>query len=163
MAVRAANSQRKVKVPLGVLRKAAQSALSSLGSGDAELSLLITGDRKMRALNRAYRGLDRTTDVLSFSISGGSPAKRGAPGKRPAGAKSPSVDGPPAVLGDIVISAPKAKAQADELGHSLEDELLFLLVHGILHLMGYDHEAGVEEKRRMEKKQRELIRLVKEK
>ncbi|HEX9859592.1 MAG TPA: rRNA maturation RNase YbeY, partial [Nitrospirota bacterium] len=66
MAVRLTNSQRNIKVPASRLRKAAGEALSLLGFQDAELSVLVTGDRKMRALNRAYRGMDKTTDVLSF-------------------------------------------------------------------------------------------------
>ncbi|MHB8174651.1 MAG: rRNA maturation RNase YbeY, partial [Nitrospirota bacterium] len=88
-------------------------ALSSLGYQDAELSILITGDRKMRSLNRQWRGMDSTTDVLSFSMLEGDGLARASDA--------------PIVLGDIVISAPKALAQALEAGHPLEDELLFLL------------------------------------
>ncbi len=124
-------------------------ALSSLGCADAELSILITGDGKMRRLNRQWRGIDRTTDVLSFSMLEGVGA-----------AESGNA---PLVLGDIVISAPRALAQAVEAGHSLEEELLFLLAHGILHILGYDHEKGANEKRRMEKKQKELLRSIMEK
>jgi probable rRNA maturation factor len=109
---------------------------------DAELSVLITGDKKMRTLNRTYRGLDRTTDVLSFA---------GAPGW----------DGPPVALGDVVISAPRASAQATERGHAVYDEMLFLLAHGILHLCGYDHEGTAAERRKMEKRQGALFALMK--
>ena len=63
-------------------------------------------------------------------------------------------------MGDIVISAPRALAQAGEIGQNLEDELLFLLVHGILHLFGYDHERSSSDKRRMEKKQKEIVGLL---
>ena len=132
-----------------MLRQAAMMALSSLGCADAELSILITGDMKMRRLNRQWRGIDRTTDVLSFAmLEGDAPAR---------------IKGAPLVLGDIVISAPKALAQALEAGHSLEEELLFLLVHGILHIFGYDHEMGGREKQRMERKQKELLRSIMEK
>jgi len=109
----------------------------------AELSVLVTGDTKMRQLNRAYRGLDKTTDVLSFA---------GAPGW----------DGPPVALGDVVISAPRALAQAAERGHTLADEMLFLLAHGILHLAGYDHEATAAERRKMERAQDKLFALMKQ-
>jgi len=124
---------------------AAEKALSSLGLEGAELSVLITGDRKMRALNRQYRGMDKTTDVLSFSVSG---AKVAGPG-------------PPPVLGDIAISATMAEAQATRIGHSTQDELMFLIVHGILHLSGYDHEGPEVKRRRMEARQRELMAVLK--
>jgi len=123
------------------MRTAAEKALSLLGYEGAELSVLITGDRRMRTLNRLYRGMDRTTDVLSFSVSesGGIAIKAGE-------------DGPPVVLGDVVISAPKAAAQAAEANHSIEREMVLLLIHGILHIAGYDHEQGNAERRKMDKK-----------
>ena len=153
MAVQAVNSQRKIKIPTPVLRAAAESALSFLGCRDAELSILFTGDRKVKGLNRQYRGLDKTTDVLSFPmIAGDSPEDVAAAiaGMRVAG-------GPPVMLGDIVISVPQAERQSVEIGQSLEAELRFLMVHGILHLLGYDHERSTSEKRRMEKMQRAVI------
>jgi probable rRNA maturation factor len=110
----------------------------------------VTGDKKMRGLNRAYRGKDYPTDVLSFPALGAVELKglmrKGLP-----------KDGPPVVLGDVVISAPRALAQATERGHGLDDELLFLLVHGILHLAGYDHETGADAARAMRRKERELM------
>jgi len=121
-----------------------------LGLENAELSILLTGDRKMRTLNRDWRGIDKTTDVLSFSALEG--ADDG-----PISRKEAELAGMPLVLGDIVISAPKALAQATERGVSFEDELVFLLIHGILHLIGYDHEAGANEKRKMERKQAALF------
>ena len=150
MAVRLSNTQKKIKVPSGRLRRAAASALSLLGLSSAELSITVTGDRKMRTLNRQYRGVDRTTDVLSFSML---EAEEAGPSEK--------AGGPPLALGDIVISAPQAMRQAEELGHPLEDELIFLTVHGILHIIGYDHEAGPAEARKMYAKQREVIRLLK--
>lgn len=129
-----------------MLSRRAEKALSLLGLAGAEVSVLITGDRKMRALNRDYRGIDRTTDVLSFAMS-------------EAGAGE--VAGGPMPLGDIVISAPKAALQAEEAGHSTDDEMTFLLVHGLLHLAGFDHETNAADKRRMFKKQDELIGKLK--
>jgi len=131
------------------MRKAAGKALSLLGYENAELSVLVTGDLKMRALNRYYRGIDRTTDVLSF------------PMLEAEGSRAEGVTDVPLALGDIVISAPKAAAQAKEYGHGIDDEMLALLVHGILHLIGYDHEKGPAESRRMKAKERQLIRLLK--
>lgn len=122
-------------------------ALSSLGCPDAELSILVTGDRKMRRLNREWRGIDSTTDVLSFSMLEGEGLAR--------------PEDAPLVLGDVVISAPRAFAQAGEAGHPFEEELLTLLTHGILHIMGYDHEKGRLARLRMEKKQRELLISIK--
>lgn len=95
----------------------------------------------MRSLNRRYRGRDRTTDVLSFSLREGA---------------FPRVQ--PAMLGDIVVSVPSAERQAREYGHSLEREIDRLLVHGLLHLVGYDHERGGAEQRRMERRERQLLR-----
>lgn len=127
-----------------------------MGLQDAELCVLITGDRKMRALNREYRGKDTTTDVLSFpALTGEEVVAIGRAGGPVEGG------GPPVMLGDIVISAPKAAAQAAERGHTLEDEMVFLLAHGILHLAGYDHETGEQDSRRMFRKQRELVARMK--
>jgi probable rRNA maturation factor len=121
-----------------------------MGLDGAELGVLVVGDRKMREMNREYRGMDRTTDVLSFSMlegEGGRDAMKGAADV-------------PLILGDVVISAPTAAAQAEALGHSLEREMVFLLVHGILHLTGYDHERSKADERKMLKKQKELIALL---
>jgi rRNA maturation RNase YbeY len=101
--------------------------------------VLIVGDRAMRTLNREYRGKDRTTDVLSF------PMREGAHMRLQ-----------PHLLGDIVISLPMAERQAREAGASLREEVDRLLVHGFLHLLGYDHERGSAEARRMEARERRL-------
>ena len=121
------------------LRKKLARLLLSLGLPDAELSVLFIGDRAMRTLNNTYRGKDATTDVLSFSLREGA-----FPGIQPE------------MLGDIVISLPVAERQARAAGHSTLRELERLLVHGLLHLLGYDHEQGSREARRMEGKERQL-------
>jgi probable rRNA maturation factor len=98
------------------------------GPPAAEVCVLVADDARLRELNRDYRGIDRATDVLSFALREtgvGEPAIAGA-------------DGDPA-LGDIVLSAGRAAAQAAEYGHSLRREMVFLAVHGALHLLGYDH------------------------
>ncbi len=94
----------------------------------------------MRSLNRQYRGKDETTDVLSFSLREGA---------------FPRIQ--PDVLGDIVISVPAAARQAAEAGHAVGREIDLLLVHGLLHLMGYDHERGEREARRMQRRERHLL------
>ncbi len=98
-----------------------------------ELSVLFTGDAQVKKLNRQYRGKDQTTDVLSFSLLEGKKLKTGGAEKR--------------VLGDVVISLPQAKRQARKAGKTMESEVAMLLVHGILHLLGYDHGSKPEEKR----------------
>jgi probable rRNA maturation factor len=154
------NQQKLIKVTqrriAGLLRK----ALQQLNLPKAELSILFVGDRRMRILNRQYRGMDKTTDVLSFPMLSPEELKRGKPGvscpeKSPAShirASAPSLP-----LGDIVISLQRAKRQAEEQGVSLNEELTRLLIHGLLHLMGYDHEQSLYLKRKMEKKEIELL------
>ncbi len=99
------------------------------GARGVYLSLVLTGDDEIAALNREFRGVDAPTDVLSF------PAY-----DDPSGA-APDPDGPPLPLGDIVVSLPRTVEQAARYGHSREREFGFLLVHGLLHLLGYDHET----------------------
>jgi probable rRNA maturation factor len=96
----------------------------------------------MRRLNRQYRGMDRSTDVLAFPIR----ASRG-----PASA----------LLGDVVISVHAATRQAHAERHSLDHEVVMLVIHGIVHLLGYDHERGLKEARRMHRKERGLFDAVK--
>jgi probable rRNA maturation factor len=107
------------------------------------LSILFTGDRTMRTLNRFWRNVDRTTDVLSFSQREG---------------RFPEIR--PELLGDIVISVPQADRQAREAGHTLAREVERLLVHGLLHLLGYDHERGPAEAGRMRRREREFMKRL---
>jgi probable rRNA maturation factor len=116
-----------------------------LGFIDSELSITIVGDRSIRRLNRDYRGIDKPTNVLSFPMSEGD---------------FPDLN--PQLLGDVVISADTALREAQEQGISFFERLGFLLLHGILHVTGYDHErSGEAEARRMERKQRQLYSLLK--
>ncbi len=125
---------------LGRFRTELAAALAYLGIPEAELSVVFAGDRAVRTLNRRYRGKDRTTDVLSFALREGP-----CPGLHPE------------LLGDIVISVPVAERQAKETGHPLSREIELLLVHGLLHLLGYDHEQGPAEARRMQRKEQEVL------
>ncbi len=97
----------------------------------------------MRTLNSRYRGQDKTTDVLSFSLREG---------------RFPHIQ--PEMLGDIVISVPVAARQAREEGHALTHEIDRLLVHGLLHLLGHDHERSSREARRMMKKEQQLLKRI---
>ncbi|UCF29827.1 MAG: rRNA maturation RNase YbeY [bacterium] len=124
----------RVKPRLKRLEALASRILGDLGKADKELSVLITDDEEMRTLNKRFRGIDRTTDVLSFA--------------QESGAAEPAA-GDSSLLGDVIISMDRAEAQAREYGVSVDEELGRLLVHGVLHLVGYDHEAGDEEASRM--------------
>jgi probable rRNA maturation factor len=99
----------------------------------AELSILLTDDAFIRTLNREHRGKDKPTDVLSFSQT---------EGDEPGGLPDALTEG---LLGDVVISLDTAERQARKRKHTLMDEVRFLLAHGILHLMGYDHQTDAEE------------------
>ena len=116
------------KARRGRLRRAVQAALESAGREcKGALTVVITDDVQVKELNRRYRGVDASTDVLAF----------GAADELDAFVPSPEI---PAYLGDIVISYPRAVEQAAAYGHSAEEELSILVVHGVLHLLGYDHE-----------------------
>lgn len=111
-----------------------------------EVSVTFTDNEGIRELNRKFRNIDRPTDVLSFPLfdyTGES--------------EEPPVDEFVGMLGDIVISLEQAKKQAEEFGHSFERETAFLTVHSMLHLLGYDHEAGGDEEADMRRRQREIL------
>nr|WP_244265126.1 rRNA maturation RNase YbeY [Leptospira alexanderi] len=124
-----------------------------------ELSLLLVGDSDMREINRLRRGKDKTTDVLSFPLEFGSSPLQNVLQKRK-GFDSNSL--PPIALGEIVISIDTLEKQAIEIGHSVKDEFYRLLVHGFLHLLGYDHERGEEEERIMKLKEDECLEILRE-
>jgi rRNA maturation RNase YbeY len=106
----------------GLLERAARTTLRHQAVlGDPELTIVVSDDEKLRAMNRTYLGIDEPTDVLSF------PSKERDP------------DTKKRYLGDILISLPRAEKQALEAGHPLSAELQLLIVHGVLHLLGYDH------------------------
>lgn len=122
----------------------ARRILNVSGCPDAELSVLIVDDAEIRTINRDYLGRDKSTNVISFAMQEGEGA----------GIQ-------PGVLGDVVISADTASRDAQEAGIPFEDELYFLLLHGILHLLGFDHERSTEaEALRMETREREIFNLL---
>ena len=118
--------------------------LEALACQSCDLGVIIIDDARMRRLNARYRGVDRPTDVLAFAMREG-----------------PFADLHPQVLGDVVLSAETALRQARARRHSLAEELTRLLIHGTLHLLGYDHEVSPADAKIMRVKERELWRLVK--
>ena len=123
------NLQEKFEVGAGLtelLEKAAESALAVGGyTGQGEVSLVLTDDNYIHELNRDYRGVDRPTDVLSFAQNEGEQVEAAEEAEE--------------LLGDVIISLETAQRQALEYGHGFDREVSFLTVHGVLHLIGYDH------------------------
>lgn len=129
MAVLVSNLQEELAVDAqmeALVEKTAAAALAAAGLvEDAEVSVVFVSDDYIQQLNRQYRDIDSPTDVLSFALEEGEPMPGGGPGR---------------ILGDVVISLPRAQEQAQEYGHSLSREVAFLTAHGVLHLLGYDHQ-----------------------
>lgn len=124
----------------------AQRILMAVGEARSELSVELVGDARIRRLNREYRKQDRATDVLAFAIRE---------------AILPQEKGPTTnMLGDVVISLPTAVRQAREVGRSINVELATLLIHGVLHLCGYDHERGPREAARMSRREQKVFQVI---
>jgi probable rRNA maturation factor len=140
--VAVASRGRRVPALAARLGGRARRLLTLLRRPDAELSLLLVSDAVMRRLNREWRGVDRPTDVLAFAQAEG-------PGGAPAG-----------LLGDVVISLDTARRQAAERRTPVGAELDRLLIHGVLHLLGYDHERSATEARRMRRREDDLARRL---
>ena len=119
-------------------------ALKDLGCNDNELSILITGDEQIHELNRQYLKRDKPTNVLAFPMSSG-----------PDGIET-------GMLGDIVISVDTAKEEATEMGITLHERAYQLLIHGLLHLLGYDHELSEKDEKKMQKEEKRLFALLME-
>ena len=151
MIVTLENNQEKVSIPEALeadLTKAMNvvAELEAL-SPQTEVDITLVDDAAIHELNRPYRGIDRPTDVLSFALDEGE--------------EEPEVDDDEIehLLGDVIISAPTAVRQGEEYGHGLEREMTYLAVHGMLHLLGYDH---MEEKDKliMRKREEEVLRRL---
>jgi probable rRNA maturation factor len=140
------NRQRRHRVATRQLKKVALRILNVLGCPEeTELSVSIVGDKTIRSINRDYLAKDRPTNVISFSLQEGH-----------------CVGITPHALGDVVISADTAAREAEEGNIEGFERLCFLLLHGILHLCGYDHErSGEDEARKMEQKEQELFMILK--
>ncbi len=142
------NDQTVEKLPRGLrmlIRRCCNAVLvNEQFKGSAEISVTIVDDEKIHELNKKYRNVDRSTDVLSFPL--------GAEGKYDI-----NNDTGAQMLGDIVISIEHAKKQAELYGHSFDREIAFLTVHSMLHLLGYDHEAGGLELVRMREREEAVL------
>ena len=138
------NRQKSQKIRKLRLRKVARRILSVSGCPDAQLSILVVDDAAIRVINRDYLGKDCPTNVISFAMQEGE-------------GLGVQTD----LLGDVVISAETAARDAAEAQTTFESELYFLLLHGVLHLLGYDHERGTHaEAKRMEEREREVFSLI---
>lgn len=131
-----------------LLQDVCRAALLSLGWQRAEVSFLVTDDADIRELNREYRGKDAATDVLSFPLYAADPHHLLEP-QSVAGQGTAS-------LGDVVISLTRASEQAAEYDHPVRRELAFLAVHGLLHLLGYDHHDE-EDRRAMRQREEKIL------
>jgi len=144
------NLQEKVSVEdemVHLLAGVVNEALVSEGADkDAEVSLVFVDDNYIAQLNKQYRGKDGPTDVLSFAMQEG-PAMPGGEGE--------------ILLGDVVISLETARRQAEEYGHGLAREVAYLTVHGVLHLLGYDHETEADKRVMRQKEEAVLDRMLK--
>ena len=119
--------------------RAADFVGESYGVKNSEVSITLTNDENIRALNKKFRGVDSATDVLSFAFRESNEPE--------------VIGGNFDILGDVIISLERAKLQAQDFGHSFLREVIFLEVHGLLHLLGYDH-IDEEERFEMEAEQR---------
>jgi probable rRNA maturation factor len=130
--------RKKKRVRRTAVRRLVEILLHAVGESGSDVGIELVGDRRMRRLNKVYRGKDSSTDVLAFSI-------REGPGPRSS------------LMGDVIVSIPAVARQARAHRHSEDDELAILLIHGLLHLCGYDHERGKKEAERMRRRERLLF------
>jgi rRNA maturation RNase YbeY len=119
------------------------SILTALNLQRAEMGLLLVADKRIQKLNRLYRGKNRSTNVLSFCINA-----------------APPKDDSPHLLGDVVISVETAAREARQGRLPLQERLQVLLVHGILHLAGLDHERSVQESKKMARAEKRILRTI---
>jgi len=140
MTIQVQNRQRTVAIHTAVIKKRARQIMAYLDCTDKELSVVFGSDDLLQELNRTYRHKDRPTNVLAFP-------------QRPTYAGEPAT----AVLGDVIISLPTAAREAGALQQGLEERVVYLLLHGILHLLGYDHERSAAQRRCMEALERQVL------
>jgi len=143
MAIYLSNRQKALPIKTANLRRRLAKLLKELDLTEADLSVTVTDDAEIREINRQYRGADKATNVLAFALEEGEP-----------------MPGAPRVLGDIVISAETIRQEAGPLGYTDGEMFYFYLVHGLLHLIGYDHELGPEEAARQEAETERLWGLI---
>tara|TARA_Y100001934_G_scaffold84349_1_gene104690 strand:- start:289 stop:759 length:471 start_codon:yes stop_codon:yes gene_type:complete len=144
MAVFLQNKHSEIKIDNLDIKKNVDAIMANLNCLDKEISILLMDDDDIRQLNKKFRGYNKPTDVLSFPQNAD---------------EDPPIPGE-IILGDIAISLDIAKIQAKEHGLKLKEEIILLLIHGILHLLGYDHEISEQEEIKMRNKTRELFKEI---
>ena len=138
-----------------LVRKAANAALDAEGvDEDCSIDVTLTNDEHIHKINKEFRKVDRATDVLSF------PLCELTPGAFDADACGWDPDTETIPLGDMVFSLERCAAQAEEYGHSFEHELMYLTVHSVLHLLGYDHVDEAEEKAQMRAREKAVMAVL---
>ena len=143
MGISIRNRQKRVRIETSKVRRAAEKILSALGCSGCEVNFLVVDDEEITRFNRRYFQRNRPTNVISFPMGPEGPA----PVKE-------------RILGDVVISAETAERHASAVGGTAEEEIIFLMIHGVLHLLEYDHVGSKAERREMEAKEKELFSLV---
>jgi probable rRNA maturation factor len=137
------NRQSEHKISLVKIRKTAQAILNALACPEGELSILIVDDAQIEALNKKYLNRTGPTNVIAFPMR-----------------RDDFLNVTPYLLGDVVISIETAEKEGETAGISTEERFAQLLVHGVLHLFGYDHEKNEQEARGMEIKNNEILQLI---
>ena len=135
-----------------LIKKAVNMALSAEGVNvPCVISVMLTDDEGIRSVNNEFRGIDRATDVLSF------PLNELVPGEFDPEACERDLDTGAIMLGDMMISVPRCEEQGEEFGHGYEREIMYLTVHSVLHLLGYDHVDEGEMKKQMRAREKEIM------
>ena len=150
------NRQHRVRVSAASLEKFFTCVRATLGVRMESISICLVSDAEMARMNQRYRGKHGPTDVLSFPAH----ATKNNGRNLKSGRNSPNAQRSIAILGDIAISPETARRNARRLGRPLDEELRILVLHGVLHLLGYDHEADQGEMERLELRLRRELRVV---
>lgn len=144
MKIRIENQQKRIKISKRPIRTAVSRLMKLVNCDDKEISITLVDDASIQRINKRYLSKDRPTNVISFSLQEGE-----------FGGINPEM------LGDIIISVDTAERDADRGFFTFNEEILFLIIHGLLHLLGYNHENTTEANiRRMRRKEKELFRLL---
>jgi probable rRNA maturation factor len=143
MEIQVNDQQNEIATELEKIRTKARKILNALACYDSELSIVLVDDDQMSSLNKKYRNRRGSTNVLAFAM------REGEFG-----------DISPQLLGDVIISLPTAQREAEEAGISLDNMIFRLLIHGILHLVGFEHDRGEDAAREMEERSSELLAIL---
>ncbi|MCG6917482.1 MAG: rRNA maturation RNase YbeY [Deltaproteobacteria bacterium] len=143
MEIQVNDQQNEIATELEKIKSKARKILNALACYDSELSIVLVDDEQMSSLNKRYRNRRGSTNVLAFSM------REGEFG-----------DISPELLGDVIISLPTAQREAEEAGISLDNMISRLLIHGILHLVGFEHDRSEDAAREMEERSFELLAIL---